>query len=73
MLKNILSSGLPVKKQKLTLPPKQHFMKTYTLSEVKDQIIGKVGTPERDLFELEVQIMILNQQVRKIKKEQKSK
>jgi hypothetical protein len=68
-----LSSGLPVKKQKLTLPPKQHFMKTYTLSEVKDQIIGKVGTPERDLFELEVQIMILKQQVRKIKKEQKSK
>lgn len=67
MLKNILASGLPVKKQKLILPPKQHFMKTFMLSEVKDQIIGKVATPERDLFELEVQVMILQQQVRKIK------
>jgi len=48
-------------------------MKSYTLSKVKDLIIGKIGTPERDLFELEVQIMILKQQIKKIKKERKSK
>lgn len=48
-------------------------MKSYTLSKVKDLIIGKTGTPERDLFELEVQMMILKQQIKKIKKERKSK
>lgn len=26
-------------------------MKTYTLDEVKDDFIGKIGTPERDKFE----------------------
>lgn len=26
-------------------------MKTYTLDEMKDEFIGKIGTPERDKFE----------------------
>lgn len=26
-------------------------MKTYTLDEVKDELIGRVGTPERDKYE----------------------
>lgn len=29
-------------------------MKLYTLEEVKDELIGKVGTPERDRHEREV-------------------
>ncbi len=29
-------------------------MKLYTLEEVKDELIGKVGTPERDKHEMEV-------------------
>ena len=31
-------------------------MKTYTLNEVQDKLIGKIGTPERDLFEYELQM-----------------
>ena len=27
-------------------------MKTYTLDQVQDELIGKIGTAERDLFEL---------------------
>lgn len=30
-------------------------MKLYTLDEVKDELLGKVGTPERDSFERKVQ------------------
>mgnify|MGYP000636567672 CR=1 FL=1 len=31
-------------------------MKTYTLEQVQDKLIGKIGTPERDIFEYELQI-----------------
>ena len=31
-------------------------MKTFTFDEVKDEIIGKAGTPERDLFEYTLQM-----------------
>jgi hypothetical protein len=31
-------------------------MKTYTLDEVQDELLGKVGTPERDRFEYELQL-----------------
>ena len=31
-------------------------MKTYTLDEVQDQVLGKKGTPKRDAFELELQL-----------------
>ncbi|MEI6435798.1 MAG: hypothetical protein WCP32_13210 [Bacteroidota bacterium] len=31
-------------------------MKTYTLDEVQDKLIGKVGTPNRDRFEYELQM-----------------
>ena len=29
-------------------------MRTYKLDEVQDKLIGRVGTPERDLFEYEL-------------------
>jgi transcriptional regulator with XRE-family HTH domain len=32
-------------------------MKTYSLDEVTDNIIGKKGTPEREKFEYELQIV----------------
>ena len=32
------------------------MMKIYTLDEAQDKIIGKIGTPERDSFEKELQI-----------------
>ena len=31
-------------------------MKIYTLEQVTDELIGKKGTPERDLFEYELQV-----------------
>ena len=30
-------------------------MKLYTFEEVQDEIIGKIGTPERDRYEKELQ------------------
>lgn len=34
-------------------------MKTYTLEEVTDELIGKIGTPNRDNFETELQLELL--------------
>ncbi len=31
-------------------------MKTYTLAEVQNNLIGKIGSPERDKFEYELQM-----------------
>jgi len=31
-------------------------MKTFTLDEVQDKLIGKIGTPDRDKFEYELQM-----------------
>ena len=34
-------------------------MKIYTLDEVQDRLVGKVGTPERDKFEYELQMELI--------------
>lgn len=39
-------------------------MKTYTLNEVQDKIIGKVGTPERDKFEYELQLDLIGKAIK---------
>ncbi len=44
-------------------------MKIYTLNEVQDELIGKRGTPERELFESELQIDLVGQAIRKVRKE----
>ena len=44
-------------------------MKTYTLDEVQDKLIGKIGTPERDAFECILQMGLIE----KAKKNQKEK
>jgi HTH-type transcriptional regulator/antitoxin HipB len=31
-------------------------MKTHTFDEVQDKILGKIGTPNRDCFEYELQL-----------------
>lgn len=38
-------------------------MKTYSLDHVQDELIGKVGTPERDLFEYELQLELTGQEM----------
>ncbi|MDD4191987.1 MAG: helix-turn-helix transcriptional regulator [Prolixibacteraceae bacterium] len=44
-------------------------MKTYTFNEVKDELIGKVGTPERDLFEYELQMDLIGKAIKQTRKE----
>jgi HTH-type transcriptional regulator/antitoxin HipB len=44
-------------------------MKTYTLDEVQDKLIGKIGTPERDLFEYELQMDLIGKAIKQTRKE----
>ncbi len=46
-------------------------MKTYTLDEVQDKLIGKIGTPERDLFEYELQMDLIGKAIRQVRRERK--
>ncbi|HRI27123.1 MAG TPA: helix-turn-helix transcriptional regulator [Chitinophagales bacterium] len=39
-------------------------MKTYTLNEVQNQLIGKIGTPERDAFEYELQMELIGKAIK---------
>ena len=44
-------------------------MKTYTLDEVQDKLIGKVGTPERDFFEYELQMDLIGKAIKQTRQE----
>lgn len=44
-------------------------MKTYTLEEVQDKLIGKVGTQERDLFEYELQMDLIGKAIKQTRQE----
>ncbi len=44
-------------------------MKTYTLEEVQDELIGKVGTPQRDLFEYELQMDLIGNAIKQTRQE----
>ena len=44
-------------------------MKTHTLDEVTDELIGKVGTPERDKFEYELQMDLIGQAIKQTRQE----
>lgn len=44
-------------------------MKSYTLDEVQDKLIGKTGTPERDLFEYELQMDLIGKAIKQTRKE----
>lgn len=44
-------------------------MKTYTLDEVQDRLIGKMGTPGRDKFEYELQLDLIGQAIKQTRKE----
>ncbi|MDR1974405.1 MAG: helix-turn-helix domain-containing protein [Bacteroidales bacterium] len=43
-------------------------MKTYTLEEITDKHIGKKGTPRRDAFESELQLELLGQRIKQIRR-----
>ena len=44
-------------------------MKTYTLDQVQDDLIGTIGTPNRDRFEYELQIDLIGQAIKQTRQE----
>ncbi|MDR0866172.1 MAG: helix-turn-helix domain-containing protein [Candidatus Symbiothrix sp.] len=44
-------------------------MKQYTLSEMEDKYIGKIGTPERDEYEYELRMELLARMIKSTRKE----
>ena len=44
-------------------------MKTYTFDQVKDELIGQVGTPQRDLFEYELQMDLIGKAIKQTRQE----
>jgi len=48
---------------------KKRRMRRKSLDEVKDDLIGKVGTPKRDAFELELRMDLVGEMIKKARKE----
>ena len=46
-------------------------MKTYSLDEVQDKIIGKKGTASRDKFEYELQMDLIGQAIKESRQKRK--
>jgi HTH-type transcriptional regulator/antitoxin HipB len=44
-------------------------MKVYTLNQVQDQLIGEVGTPDRDIFEYELQMDLIGKAIKQTRQE----
>jgi HTH-type transcriptional regulator/antitoxin HipB len=44
-------------------------MKTHTIDEVQDELIGKIGTPERDRFEYELQMDLIGKAIKQTRQE----
>ena len=44
-------------------------IKSYTLSEMKDKYIGKVGTTERDAYEYELRMDVLGKMIKSARQE----
>jgi DNA-binding XRE family transcriptional regulator len=49
------------------MPKKE--IKTYSLSEMKDEVIGKIGTKERDKYEYELRMDVLGRMIKTARKE----
>ncbi|WP_250630120.1 helix-turn-helix domain-containing protein [Rhodoflexus caldus] len=49
------------------MPPKE--LKTYTLAEMKDKYIGKIGTQERDEYEYELRMDVLGKMIKAVRQE----
>jgi HTH-type transcriptional regulator / antitoxin HipB len=47
----------------------QEEMKSYTLAEMKDKYIGKIGTAERDDYEYELSMDVLGYMIKQARKE----
>jgi HTH-type transcriptional regulator/antitoxin HipB len=51
-------------KEKLDL----NILQSYSLDEIEDKYIGVKGTPERDIYEFELQLDLLGETIKKIRK-----
>jgi HTH-type transcriptional regulator/antitoxin HipB len=43
---------------------KKEALKTYSLDEITDKLIGKLGTPEREEFENELRLDLLEKEIK---------
>ena len=48
---------------------KKENLKTYSLDEITDKHIGKLGTPKREAFENELRLDLLGQAIKQARKE----
>jgi HTH-type transcriptional regulator/antitoxin HipB len=48
---------------------KRETLKTYSLDEITDKHIGKLGTPKRETFETELRLDLLGEAIRQARKE----
>lgn len=46
-------------------------MKTFTLAEIEDEIVGKIGTPDRDHYEYDLQLELIGEAIRQTRKQRK--
>ena len=46
-------------------------MKSYSLSEMKDKYLGKVGTKQRDKYEYELRMEVIGRMIKRIRQERK--
>ena len=44
-------------------------MKRYTLEQTKDNLIGKIGTPERDQYEFELKLELIGDMIQEARKQ----
>lgn len=44
-------------------------MKAYTLDQVQDKLIGKIGSPGRDIFEYELQMDLIGKAIKQTRQE----
>ncbi|MCX2678827.1 helix-turn-helix transcriptional regulator [Galbibacter sp. EGI 63066] len=50
---------------------KKKKMRMMTLDQMKDKDIGKTGTPERDKYEFDLQMEVLGDMIKSVRKERK--
>jgi HTH-type transcriptional regulator/antitoxin HipB len=44
-------------------------LKTYNFSDLKDNFLGKIGTPERDEYEYELRMEVLGKMIKSLRKD----
>ena len=48
---------------------KTNKLKLYSLDEITDEFIGKIGTPKRDTFEYELRLDLIGEAIKQARKE----